>query len=266
MKEEIKKLWNDITKPNIKEQLEEVIKKNLPEEKEVKPHSEIFNPNLENANTYGFNQAISKIDTKLIADEVLKVVEVTENTSDGYHTFKELYEYRKLYNAGLFNEWSKQGLYNVHKSERHSDGEQCFGGGWFIVVATLPTGDISNHYEMSDWNLFNCEIREKAKEWDGHTPQDVAKRLNNFLLTNSSTIEGEQSKHLSPNKELCNCSDLQLDTFGEHLESCHLYNSPNKENEEEIKKHAWEWFDNVQKKISEEPKLIVKRKGKKNKW
>ena len=36
--------------------------------------------------------------------------------SDGYHTFNELYEYRLLYNAALFNELAKQGLYDVHKS------------------------------------------------------------------------------------------------------------------------------------------------------
>lgn len=101
--------------------------------------------------------------------------------SDGYHTFTELYEFRKLYNAALFNEWASQGKYNVHKSIRHSDGEMCFGGGWFIVVATLPTGDISNHYENIDWDLFKCEERTIAKEWDGHTAQDVMERLKETL-------------------------------------------------------------------------------------
>lgn len=104
-------------------------------------------------------------------------MKITEDTSDGYHTFKELYEFRKVYNATLFNEWAKQGKYQVHKSEKHHDGEFCFDGGWFIVVATLPTGDISNHYEMKDWDLFNCRVEEKAKEWDGHTAQDVVNRL-----------------------------------------------------------------------------------------
>ena len=54
---------------------------------------------------------------------------------------------------------------------------ECFGGGWFIVVATLPTGDISNHYEMKDWDLFKCEEQEMAKEWDGHEAGDVINRL-----------------------------------------------------------------------------------------
>jgi hypothetical protein len=72
--------------------------------------------------------------------------------------------------------------YNVHKSKKHNDGEDCFGGGWFIVMATLPTGQISNHYELKDWDLFQCEEIETADKWDGHTAQDVAKRLSDFLL------------------------------------------------------------------------------------
>lgn len=110
---------------------------------------------------------------------------IDENTSDGYHTFKELYEFRKIYNACLFNEWAKQGLYDVHKSQRHNDGELCFGrNDYFVVVATLPTGQISNHYPMTDWDLFRCEAVEKAKaRWDGHTVKDVVERLINLINT-----------------------------------------------------------------------------------
>jgi hypothetical protein len=109
--------------------------------------------------------------------------------SDGYHTFQELYEFRKAYNAALFNEWGKKGLlphpdgnyypkYRVHKSWRHHDGELCFGGGWFIVVAQLPTGQISNHYEAKDWDLFKIPETPKALfPFNGHTPQDVLTRL-----------------------------------------------------------------------------------------
>jgi len=122
-------------------------------------------------------------------------MKVDENTSDGYHTFKELYEFRKVYNAVLFNEWAKNKKinprwgkednqpielpkYEVHKSWRHNDGELCFGGGWFIVVAVLPSGQISNHYEAKDWELFDIPILDRAKyKWDGHTPQDVLERL-----------------------------------------------------------------------------------------
>ena len=117
--------------------------------------------------------------------------------SDGYHTFDELYDFRKMYNAALFNEWANQSFkigsrgglndktavkYGVHKSWKHNDGELCFGGGWFIVSAMLPTGLISNHYKAEDWDLFKVPEVEKALyEFDGHTPQDVLIRLKNLI-------------------------------------------------------------------------------------
>lgn len=106
-----------------------------------------------------------------------------ENLSDGYHTFKELYEFRLLYQAILINEWHSQGIYNTHKSKRHSDEQECFGGGYFIVMADLPTGQISNHYPLKDWGLFQCVEKEQADPWDGHTAEDVAKRLRTYLET-----------------------------------------------------------------------------------
>ena len=127
------------------------------------------------ANGYKWNA-----ETKTL--EKLEDIEDKGNISDGYHTFNELYEYRLLYNASMFNELAKQGLYDVHKSKLHSDGTIPFGDdNWFIVQAELPTGQISNHYEMKDWDLFQVPIKEKANQYDGHTPQDVAKRLRDFL-------------------------------------------------------------------------------------
>ncbi len=110
--------------------------------------------------------------------------------SDGWHTFSELYDIRLAYNVALFNEWAcdydfAKGInevqHDVHKSIRHHDGELCFGGGWFIVVASLPTGQISNHYEMKHWDLFRIPETPTAKyEWDGHTTEDVINRLKNL--------------------------------------------------------------------------------------
>jgi hypothetical protein len=98
--------------------------------------------------------------------------------SDGYHTFNELYYYRMLYNAAFFNLLPKDW---VHKSKRHHTGEECFGGGWFIVMANLPTGQVSNHYELKDWDLFKVPEKEFADEWDGHTPQEAAERIHKYL-------------------------------------------------------------------------------------
>ena len=96
--------------------------------------------------------------------EELNKVKSTGEISDGYHTFNELYEFRLLYNACMFNELAKQGLYDVHKSKRHFNGEIPFGDeNWFVVVAELPTGQITNHYNIIDWDLFQIvsNISEK---------------------------------------------------------------------------------------------------------
>ena len=113
------------------------------------------------------------------------------NTSDGYHTFNELYEFRKAYNIALFNEWAANGKCSVHKSWRHDDGELCFGGGWFIVVAVLPQGQISNHYEAKDWDLFHIQETGKALfEFDGHTGADVIERLKSYTAPPQRTWVG----------------------------------------------------------------------------
>lgn len=48
-------------------------------------------------------------------------------------------------------------------------------------MADLPTGQISNHYELKDWNLFTCHEQEYADKWDGHNPKDVINRLKEYI-------------------------------------------------------------------------------------
>lgn len=109
------------------------------------------------------------------------------SVSDGLHTFDELYEFRMLYNAAYFNLLASKRDMPVKrpkpvKSKRHSDGQLCFGGGWFVVVVQLPDGQISNHYPLKDWDLFQIDEVERAPEFDGHTAQDVAQILRKDLL------------------------------------------------------------------------------------
>ena len=107
-------------------------------------------------------------------NEAIKSLHPKEGqVSDGYHTFDELYDFRRAYNAALDNTH----VYPCIKSHRHNDGELCFGGGWFIVQMNLPTGQISNHYEDKYWGEFDCKEQERAEPWDGHTESDVLSRL-----------------------------------------------------------------------------------------
>ena len=99
---------------------------------------------------------------------------------DEHHTMDELYEYRMLYNAytALYFD-SMHG--KAVKSWRHHDGEECFGGGWFIVCLNTPHGWVTNHYKAEYWDLFDVPEVEQAPEWDGHTPQQAAERLLHWL-------------------------------------------------------------------------------------
>jgi hypothetical protein len=118
------------------------------------------------------------LELELVQSAIKGLKEEAGKLHDGYHSFDELYEFRMVYNAALFNEWSKLGIYNTHKSLRHYSGELCFGGGWFVVVAVLPTGQITNHYKIENWDLFNIQEVDKALyEFDGHTSKDVIERL-----------------------------------------------------------------------------------------
>ena len=38
-------------------------------------------------------------------------------------------------------------------------------------------GCYTYHYELKDWDLFQCKELEKGKPWDGHTSKDVRRLL-----------------------------------------------------------------------------------------
>lgn len=111
----------------MKQDIENIIKKNLPEKKE-KVYRSDGKTELFVTSNFHFNQALSQINTSLIADEVLNVV-------------VEIGEKLKF-----------------------------------------------NHKEGICYNC-NCKIYDRG----------ISDLLN--LLTNSNTLEGERSEHLSPNKE-----------------------------------------------------------------
>ena len=153
-------------------------------EKMMQEHQDVCNETL---TIQGIDTSEFEMIEGLVEEET-KPIDMGE-VSDGYHTFNELYEYRMLYNAALFNEFAKQGLYDVHKSRKHSDGEYPFGdSNWFIVMAELPTGQISNHYEMKDWDKFQIPEKPLANKWDEHSPRDVANRLTSFTTPKKEVI------------------------------------------------------------------------------
>lgn len=103
---------------------------------------------------------------------------IVDRLNEQQDLIEELYDFRLTYNALLFNEWAENQKYEVYKSRRHGDGELCFDGEYFIVVAQLPTGQVTNHYHIRHWDMFKINEYEKVKEdFDGHTSSDVIERL-----------------------------------------------------------------------------------------
>jgi len=107
---------------------------------------------------------------------------VDENTSDGYHTFKELYEHRHA----LFCALSK--MYNGMKikSRLHDNGTMY--DGWFVAGIATDVGLIDYHLPISWWDKFEGEEHERFITFDGHTPNDVLQRLKSFEVKKESKV------------------------------------------------------------------------------
>ena len=91
--------------------------------------------------------------------------------ADEYHTFNELYTQRLYLSAALFNAYPEL----AWKSARHDDGEMF--PGYFIVGINTPSGQLTYHYKLKDWDLFKVPIIDVAPKWDGHTAADVARLM-----------------------------------------------------------------------------------------
>ena len=102
----------------------------------------------------------------------------TDDITDGYHTFEELYYQRmmltKTVALAAVNKFD-----TVYRSKLHSDG--TIYKDFFIVVFHTPEGNFSYHYHIMYWGVFDF-LKElpNAEEFDGHTWKDVT-RLQSFF-------------------------------------------------------------------------------------
>lgn len=111
---------------------------------------------------------------KLLAD-LIEPQPIDGNTSDGYHTFNELYHHR----AVLFSVIVENFAARAWKSKLHADGTMYEG--MFIVGIETPDGQATYHYDMPYWNLFRCKEVDRAPEWDGHTPDQAIERIGKLV-------------------------------------------------------------------------------------
>lgn len=98
--------------------------------------------------------------------------DINGDTSDGYHTFNELYHHR----AVLFSVIVKAFQEKAWKARLHHDGTMY--DGMFIVGIDTPEGQASYHYDIDPyWDMFDCRELERAPDWDGHTPAQAIERI-----------------------------------------------------------------------------------------
>lgn len=92
-------------------------------------------------------------------------------TSDGFHTFNELYEHRHTLFMLVCSEWGGW------ISKQHHDGSMF--DGWFVAGVDTPLGQATYHLPLAWWDRYErcCVEVPRAPEWDGHTPADVLVRL-----------------------------------------------------------------------------------------
>jgi hypothetical protein len=99
----------------------------------------------------------------------------TNDVSDGYHTFGELYDHR----IALFIALSHAFVNRSWRSKHHEAGGEPMYDGWFVAGIHLATGDVTYHLPMSAWDLMDGIMALKnAPKFDGHTPADVVSRIN----------------------------------------------------------------------------------------
>lgn len=105
--------------------------------------------------------------------DTTKSAVINGSTSDGYHTFDELYEHRNW----LWINLCKHLECGAWKSWKHSDGTNI--DGWFLLGMNAEKGkQITYHLPMRLWNETLFASEEKiAPKFDGHTSADVLDRL-----------------------------------------------------------------------------------------
>ena len=123
-------------------------------------------------NALGFD---GYLDWKGVCNRLADLIEpepINGETSDGYHTFNELYHHRAL----LFSVVVRNYPELCWKSKKHHTGDMYEG--MFIVGINTPDGQASYHYDIKPyWDMFECEELEFAPEWDGHTPAQAIERI-----------------------------------------------------------------------------------------
>ncbi|MDE6040983.1 MAG: hypothetical protein K2F99_05345 [Muribaculaceae bacterium] len=102
--------------------------------------------------------------------------------SDGYHTFNDLYKHRTTLFSCIWNMFPDMGF----RDREHHDKAFPMYDGMFIAGLETPYGQVSYHCDNEYWGQFDpARDVPGAPEFDGHTSEDVLRRLRTLCGPNS---------------------------------------------------------------------------------
>lgn len=121
------------------------------------------------------------VEEEFMSDDKTVTLEVDElaQVSDDYHTITELYDHRVALFIALCRILSRVAapLPQPWRSKKHSDGTDAYEG-WFVLGIGKKDGEIMTyHVPLSEWENTNFAETVECAYFDGHTSQDVLKRL-----------------------------------------------------------------------------------------
>ena len=97
--------------------------------------------------------------------------DIDQSESDGFHTFRELYEHRHALFMVLLS--ITEGAW---KSRRHTDGSSY--PDWFVAGLTTALNEqITYHLPDRLWSQCRAKELDFAPPWDGHSAPEVVSRL-----------------------------------------------------------------------------------------
>jgi hypothetical protein len=100
-----------------------------------------------------------------------------ENISDGYHTFKELYDHRIALWMVVLSKYKDDPQAKIYNRLKHNHGS--FFDGYFLSLLVIDSNiQISYHLPLKFWQKVAGQKFDRSPiEYDGHTAQNCVDRL-----------------------------------------------------------------------------------------
>lgn len=122
----------------------------------------------------------------LIASLASVELDLIEPSPTAGCTLKAFESFHTACIAEIMNMWSLQNRFNTYKSltfQYGTNGEavEDLDGIWFVVGAELPAGNMTFHFPINKWDMFNLTELFSAPDWDGHTYEDSMTRMRTVL-------------------------------------------------------------------------------------